>query len=272
MKIVKLLLAGTFVLSLNSCTITEKMVVNDDGSGKFSYDIDGSKLMSMAGSAFSEEGKDKKKKKGKKDKPSKNIDSTFTYKQIFEGKQDSIAQLPLEEQAKIKKMENFSVRMIMKEDEGIMNYSLFTDFKSVSELQDVMSPVESMKSLSPTGKSGGMGAASDALKSDASTKFYYDGKKFTKTLSKLAKKEETEKTEVSEESEALSEELKLKQSLEMFFQQSAFKVVYQFPKPVKKVSVENALYSEDRKTVTIEYPFKDYVETPEKASFEVEFE
>ena len=101
---------------------------------------------------------------------------------------------------------------------------------------------------------------------------WIDGKKFSKILSKLEKKEEIEKQEVSKESEELSEELKLKQSMDMFYAQSSFKVVYQFPKPVKKVSVENALYSQDRKTVTIEYPLKDYIETPEKASFEVEFE
>ena len=40
----------------------------------------------------------------------------------------------------------------------------------------------------------------------------------------------------------------------MFYDQSNFKVVYQFPKAVKKVSIDNALYSEDRKTITIEYP------------------
>jgi len=271
MKTFKLLFALALVSCLTSCSITEKMIVNDNGSGKFSYEIDGTKMMSMMGSAFKEEGKSSKRK-NKKEKPSKDIDSTFTFKELFAGKQDSIAKLSPEEQAKIKKMEKFSIHMVMNEEKGILNYNLFTDFNSIAELQDVMSPMESMKTLSPNGQAGGLGMAPNTLQDNSSTKFYYDGKKFSKTLSKLEKKEETEKREISKESEEMSEDLKLKQSLEMFYAQSSFKVVYQFPKPVKKVSVENALYSQDRKTVTIEYPLKDYMETPEKASFEVEFE
>lgn len=58
----------------------------------------------------------------------------------------------------------------------------------------------------------------------------------------------------------------------MFYMQSSFKIVYEFPKPVKKVSVANALYSEDRKTITIEYPLKDYMENPTSLNFEVEFQ
>jgi len=271
MKIIKLFFALSLLFNLCSCSITEKMIVNDNGSGKFSYEIDGTKMMSMMGNAFKEEGNQGKKKK-KTDKAKRDIDSTFTFKELFADKQDSIAKLSPEEQAKIKKMEKFSIHMLMNEEKGIMNYTLFTDFNSVAELQDVMSPMESMKSLSPSGKAGGMGMPANAMQDNSSTKFFYDGKKFAKTLSKLEKKEEIEKKEVSEESEALAEEMRLQQSLEMFYTQSNFKVVYQFPKPVKKVSAENALYSEDRKTVTIEYPLKDYVETPEKASFEVEFE
>jgi hypothetical protein len=271
MKIIKLLLGLGFILNLSSCTITEKMIVNENGSGKFTYDIDGTKMMSMMGGAFKEEGKDSKKKK-KKDRPTKDIDSTFTFKEMYAGKQDSISKLSPEEQAKIKKMERFSVRMVMNEEKGTMLYSMFTDFNSVDELEDAMSPVESMKSLSPGGKAGGMGMAPSSLEDNSSMKFFYDGKTFKKEVSQREKKAEEPKKEISEESEALSEELKLKQSLEMFYQQSSYKVVYQFPKAVKKVSVENALYSEDRKTITIEYPLKDYMDNPKSLNFDVEFQ
>jgi hypothetical protein len=65
---------------------------------------------------------------------------------------------------------------------------------------------------------------------------------------------------------------KMKESMEMIYGQSSFKVVYQFPKAVKKISMPNALYSDDRKTITIEYPLKDYMENPDKLNFEVEFQ
>ena len=274
MRYIKLLFALLLTLSVTSCTITEKMIINDNGSGKFAYDIDGTKMMSMMGSAFKGDDKEDTKKDKKETVNRKNkkvVDSTFTFKEMFASKQDSISKLSPEEQAKIKKMERFSVRTIIDEEKGIMNYSMFTDFNSISELQDVMSPVESMKSISPTGqKSGGMGMAPDALEDNSSTSFFYDGKTFKKTVAKIEKKKEvTEEVEEGSEDDVAN---KMKESLDMFYDQSNFKVVYQFPKAVKKISIENALYSEDRKTITIEYPLKDYMENPDKLNFEVTFE
>ncbi len=285
MKYFKLIISLLIVFNFSSCTITEKLVLNENGSGKFTYDIDGSKMMSMLGSTLKtleedDSKKSKKKKKKIKEKLSdensaskKAIDSTFTFKEMFASKQDSISKLSPEEQEKIKRMERFSVRTIIDEEKGIMNYSMFTDFASVAELQDVMSPVESMKSISPAGQAGGLGMVPNGLEDSSSMKFSYDGKKFNKTVSKKEKKkEEVFETEISEESEQLSEELRLKESMELFYSQSNFKVIYEFPKPVKKVSIENALYSEDRKTITIEYSLKDYMENPDKLNLDVEFE
>lgn len=274
MKKIKLITTLVFILSLVSCSITEKMIINEDGTGKFSYEIDGSKMMSMMGSAMKDESSSTKKKKNKKDSVNKKvIDSTFTFKEMFADKQDSIAKLPLAEQEKIKKMEKFSMHMVMDEENGIMNYTMFTDFESVKELQDVMSPVETMKNVSPAGKqAGGMGMASDELQDNSSTSFFYDGKKFKKIVSLKEKVKE----ENPEEDEELSDEdeiaASMKESLDMFYTQSNFRVVYEFPKAVKKVSIANALYSEDRKTITIEYPLKDYMENPASLNFEVEFQ
>jgi hypothetical protein len=283
MKITKILLAIVLLFNIVSCNITEKIIINENGSGKFAYEIDGSKMMSMMGNAFKDLGEDekdsKKKKKKKKQeeevvKASKTIDSTFTFKELFASKQDSIAKLSPEEQAKIKKMERFSVRTILNEQEGKMIYSMFTDFATISELQDVMSPLESMKTLSPTGQqAGGMGLAPDALSDNSSTQYFYDGKTFKKTVSKLdKKKEEPKPDEEVDAATAEAEALRLKESMQMFVEQSDYKVIYQFPKAVQSVSAQNALYSEDRKTVTIEYTLKEYMENPEKLDLEVKFQ
>lgn len=270
MKNIKLLFSLLVIFSLTSCTITEKLIINDNGTGKFAYDIDGSKMVSIMGSAFKSDTKEDNTKETVKRKNKKVVDSTFTFKEMFASKKDSISKLSPEEQDKIKKMERFSVRTIVDEEKGIMNYSMFTDFNSISELQDVMSPLQSMKSLSPTGqKSGGLGMAPEAIQDNSSVKYFYDGKTFKKTVSKIEKKKEEPK---EDEASAESEALRLKESMEMFYDQSNFKVVYQFPKAVKKVSIDNALYSEDRKTITIEYPLKDYMENPSKLNFEVEFQ
>jgi len=269
MKQFKLLALLAFVFLLTSCSITEKMIINEDGSGKFSYEIDGSKMMSMMGSAFKEETTTKEKKKGKKESNVKKaMDSTFTFKELFADKQDSIAKLPLAEQEKIKKMEKFSMHMLIDQEKGLMKYNMFTDFSSIKELEDVMSPVETMKNISPAGQqAGGMGMAPNALEDKSSTSYFYDGKTFKKIVSeKITKEDEEEDEETSEENARVEE------SMEMFYAQSSFKVVYEFPKPVKKVSIEGALYSEDRKTITIEYSLKDYIENPASLNFEIDFQ
>lgn len=266
MRYIKLLSALLLVFTVSSCTITEKMILNEKGSGKFSYDIDGSQMMSMLGGAMKSES-NKENKEGSARKKRKDIDSTFTFKQLFDSKKDSIAKLSSEEQEKIKKMERFSVHMVVNEEKGIMNYSMFTDFNSISELENVMSPVESMKSLAPGGKDKMKAVDSGLPENDSAMKFFYDGKTFKKIVAKKDSKKEVSSNAIKQDSDAD----KIKQSLEMIYGESNFKVVYQFPKAVKSVSVPKALFSEDRKTVTIEYPLKEYMETPDRLNFEVVF-
>lgn len=272
MKTSTLLFFGFVFLFFTSCSITERMVIDENGRGKFSYEIDGSKMMSLVGNSVSSKEKKSKKKKKKETPSSKDIDSTFSFKELYASKKDSIAQLPLVEQEKIKKMEKFSVHMVINEEKGIMNYTMFTDFDSVKELQDVMSPVNSMKSLSPSGKEGGLGVASVGLEDNSSTKFFYDGRKFRKEVARLEKKVAEVEEGVSEESKELSEDMKLEESLDMFYEQSTFKVVYEFSKAIKNVSIKTALFSADRKSITIEYPLKEYMTNPEGLNFEIEFE
>lgn len=270
MKLIKLLFALFLLFTISSCSITEKMIVNENGTGKFSYEIDGSKLMSMMGNSLKGiVSQDSLQDSNKETATKKVIDSTFTFKEIFASKKDSITKLSPEEQAKIKKMERFSVRTIIDEEKEIMSYSMFTDFNSVSELQEVLSPMESMKSLSST--SGGLGMTPGSLQDNASTSFFYDGKTFKKTVSKLEKNKEeiNEEVTVDEDDDYAK---KAKQSLDMISSQSSYKIVYQFPKAVKNISFENALFSQDRKTITIEYSINDYMENPEKLNFEVVFE
>ena len=96
-----------------------------------------------------------------------------------------------------------------------------------------------------------------------------NGKIFKKKL--IADK----KMEFKEKENLEGDELgnQINESMEMMFAQSNFKVKYTFPKSVKKVKSDyNVMYSEDRKTIIIEVPFKDYMENVEKSNLEVEFE
>lgn len=250
MKLYKLLSFCFVLATFTSCTLTENIYVNDNGTGKFSVDMDGSSLMAMAGEQLGDQmGPDAKK----------NVDSTFTFKQLFEDKKDSISKLSPEAQKELKKLENFVVNTKMNAEKKEFLMTLSTDFKNVNELQDAVQALSALQKLegganssSPFG--GGLGDNSSKLS------YTYDGKKFTRKAvidkQKLAAKAKDSAADMSK----------------MIFTSSNYIIKYHFPKRIKKVSNPNALFSEDRKSITIQYPFTDYMENPEKLNFDVEFE
>jgi hypothetical protein len=249
MKIYKLLSFSFLLATFTSCTFTENITINDNGTGKFSVDMDGSALMAMAGDQIgSQMGADAKK----------NIDSTFTFKQLFEEKKDSIAKLSPESQKELKKLENFVVNTKMSAEKNEFLMSLSTDFKNVNEMQDILQTLSTFQKLEQ-----GSGAATpfgNGFGNNSKLNYTYDGKKFSRKAvidqQKLAEKAKDTAADMSK----------------MMFASSNYIVKYHFPKKIKKVSNPNALFSEDRKTITIQYPFTDYMENPDKLNFEVEFE
>lgn len=248
MKLLKLLSFSFLLAFLTSCTFTESIYINDNGTGKFSVDMDGSALMEMAGDQIGNQmGADAKK----------DIDSSFTFKQLFEEKKDSIAKLSPEVQKELKKLESFAVHTKMSSEKKQFLMTLSTDFKNVNELQDILQTANVLQKLE-----GGAGASplGNGIGNNNSVLTYtYDAKKFTRKAIIDPKKV----AEMVKDSAGMSK---------MMFASSTYVVSYHFPKKIKKVSNPNALFSDDRKSITIQYPFTDYMENPDKLNFEVEFE
>lgn len=260
MKKSSVLFLVVLAFSLTSCVVTENVTFNADQSGKINYKFDMTKLMVMMGDKMG--GSDAVT--GKK---SKDVDSTFTMASLYASKKDSIAKLPKAEQDKFKKMEKFTCHMVMKEKVGIFIYEMSSDFKNATELQQMESPVNTLSELSPNGKK----APSDvAPKNDGITQYSFDGKKFRKNVV-VKSKTELKKEESKEKAATDSVANPMAQSMEMMFGESTYEMSVTFPKKIKNVSVANAKISEDKKTVTISYPMKDYMES-NKLDFEVDLE
>jgi len=250
MKLYKLLSFCFLLATLTSCTFTENMYVNDNGTGKFSVDMDGSSLMAMAGDQMGNQlGADAKK----------NMDTTFTFKQIFAEKKDSIAKLSPEVQKELKKLENFVVNTKMNGEKKEFLMTLSTDFKSVNELQDILQTAGALQKLEG-GASASTPFGNGLGNNNSKLSYTYDGKKFTR-------KAIIDKQKVAEKAKDSTADMS-----KMIFASSNYIIKYHFPKKIKKVSNPNALFSDDRKTITIQYPFTDYMENPDKLNFEVEFE
>ena len=244
MKIRNYLIMFVSAIAFTSCQITENIYLQEDGSGQIVYDIDASELMALAGDQLGEMGK-------------KNIDSTMTFKQLFEEKKDSIAKMPLEEQQRLKKFEDVSMHMQMNAAQKVFKISLLNNFKKAAELQDMMQAMKVMKSLdnkaaqadNPLGSMMDSGANTDL-------KYSFDGKTFRRSL----KITDPKLNEKSKDSTGM---------VKMTFSGSKYILKYHFPKKVKSVSNPNALFSDDRRTITIPYSLVDYMEQPETMSFEV---
>ncbi|MEO8237157.1 MAG: hypothetical protein ABI576_03545 [Flavobacterium sp.] len=250
MKLYKILGFSFLLAALTSCTFTENIYVSDNGTGKFSVDMDGSSLMAMAGDQIgSQLGGE-----GKKD-----IDSTFTFRQILEEKKDSIAKLSPETQKELKKLENVVVHTKLNTEKKEFLMTLSNDFKNVNELQDILQTLNTFQKLEK-----GAGVATpfggDFINNNSKLSYSYDTKKFTRKVvadqQKMAEKAKDTAADMSK----------------MMFASSNYILKYHFPKKIKKVSNPSALFSEDRKTITIQYPFTDYMENPDKFNLEVEFE
>ena len=255
-------------------------MIEEDGSGKFSYDIDASPIMEIAGSVFSEDKKSNKKKNKKKSSSTekKAIDSVFTFKEIFAEKKDSIARLSPEEQERIRKLENFSVRILMNEEAKQMSYSLFSDFKTIEQLKDMTSPITTLKSSGFVPANTTTSMSPKEAQENSVTSYSYDGKLFKRIVSELEKQEivvqneDLEKELSEEEIEAQKLAEGMTKAMEELLGKSSYKVVYTFGKPIKKISIPNAVLSEDKKSVTIDYLFEDYMKKPKTLDVEIEFE
>ncbi|MBR9913846.1 MAG: hypothetical protein GYB32_03305 [Algicola sp.] len=249
-------LVCAFALVFTSCEFSENIYINEDGSGKMEFSVDASELMSMAGDMGDGEGASTGMDKA--------VDSTIVFKELFAEKRDSISKLPLEEQQKLKALEKFKMHMVMDPETNKMVFELNSEFKNATELQEMFSAMNSFSNMNGKGGSPAGGASSSPFSSmgeDGTTdvQYTFDGTVFKRS----AKIIDEERHQIAMDSLGQSE---------MIFASSKYKVNYHFPRPVKSVSKEGALFSEDRKTVTLEVGFLSVLKDPELLDFEVVLE
>ncbi len=249
MKRIFLLISICSTLVFTSCNFTEELHVKEDGTGKISIGFDGSELMQMAGDKMPE-GEEKK------------IDSIISFKQLFKEKKDSIAKLPLKEQEKLKKLEKFTMHMKVDAEAKEMNFSMFSDFKNVNELGDVLGSFQEA-SAGAMGKGGAQKQPPSMIGNADGTEVSYS---FNNNI-------------FSRNTKIVDQELynKAKDSLNLdqaksFLEGSTYTLKYHFPRKIKKISAEEALFSQDGKSFTLEVNFLTILEDPTVLNLEVELE
>ena len=114
-------LSFAFLVLATSCNFTKNITISEDGTDNVTMDMDASKIMAMAGKELAKEG-------------GAGMDTTIYIKDMLAAKKDSIAKLPKEEQERLKKPENFKMKMLMDPDAQQFKVSLFKNFKKVVNL------------------------------------------------------------------------------------------------------------------------------------------
>lgn len=230
--------------------MTERMSINENGEGKITFQVDASSMIQMIGDL---NGDDKSKKK---------VDTIIKFKDILEQKKDSIKKLPTDKQLALKKLENFKMRTLVDYEEMAMQFEMFTEFKSVDDLGNLLNSFQDGYKLSSKNSSkisGNNKALSKQQDPVTKVNYYYKNNRFQRFTEIL-------------DAEKLKQQTDSLGNAKLMFSSSKYKLEYTFSKPVKSVSVDGVYYSEDRKTITIEKGLIDYLTNPKILDFSLELE
>lgn len=244
----KLKLLSLFILTFTfvSCQFTETMVMNEDGSGSMRVEVNLNEMMAFGGGAMA-------------DSAIVKMDTIVSMKQFLEEKKDSISKLSVTEQQKLKKLENFNVHIKMDTETSEMVYDISTNFKNISEANDILNGLEQASNLMPNPD-----ANTEIKKEGDSPELIGVNYSFKKGVFKrdaYIKDEKMHHQQVDSMKQA-----------EAFMGGSNYTLNYTFPKKIKKTSNPEATFSEDKKTVKIEAPFIEYFKNPNLLDLEVELE
>ncbi len=238
-----LVLAFTLV----SCQFTETMIIDEKGHGTMSLSIDLSEMMNMMGDMSN-------------DTTMVKTDTIIEFKSILEEQKDSIAQLPKKEQERLKAMENYKIHVELDPDKKMSVIEVFTDFKNVSEANDLMAGLNHSGEMI-SGMANGTSSSDDSSTDNDAVGVEYSFKKGVFKRDAFIKDEA-----------AHQQQLDSLKETESFMGGIIYKLKYTFPKRVKNASAEDATLSLDGKTLELERSFLEYMKDPDVLDLEVELE
>lgn len=242
-KFIFLLLVATTAIS---CQFTETMVMQPDGSGTMSVEINLNEMMAFGGSSLQDS------------LPTK-LDTIVYMKKFLEEKKDSIAQLSAEEQRKLKKLEPFSFHLKMDSEASEMIYEVSTSFKDVNQANDIMNGMQQIGNVMPDpDKNTEVKTEKDAPEI-IGVNYSFSQNTFVRDA--YIKDEKAHQREVDS----------MKQT-EAFLGGSNYTLKYTFPRKIKSSSNPDATFSLDGKTLVIKKPFIDYFKNPDLLDLEVVLE
>lgn len=229
------------VILFSSCSIYEEIYFNEDMTVKYEMKFDASEWMStLSASSLSGYGN------------SLPNDSVISLAEIMSEHKDTIQTLSLEEQQILNDLKPLNLRINNDTIANTFFISLYGNFANAESLNRTFKTLSEHKDKA----AGTSPSARSVDQLDNASRYFWDGK--------------TMKREIDPDMlNKLKENTKQDKGLMDMFMGGKMIVKYHFPKRVINVSNPNALYSQDGKTVVIEYPATDFVNSAEKINVEI---
>lgn len=170
----KILVALVVGFTLISCSISEQIIFNENGSGKLNYTIDMSKMIALS----KDLDKSDRMAKELNEKTGKDMDSVISFKDIAAFSSLKGTELSKEQLNSYEQMKNYTMRIVVNKAKNEMKYILSTDFTSIAEVGNIGSALTAVKDYS--GKNSALDAAAPVGNSEV--KYMFDGKSFSRNV------------------------------------------------------------------------------------------
>ncbi len=264
MRLKNILLVFLAFISLTMFTgcidIVEEIFLKKDGSGKYTMRMDMSGMLdmiAMMGAMEQGEGEE-----GEEENPmaamgamGEEMDTTVYLRDAAPEMKKQFADNP-------GFLDKVNIRTLMSKEDGKFYMDFNLGFKNMDDIEYFYNNFDKvMASMGDdeegAGGMGGMlggmgGGSSDLLGSGTQRPYDYNRKKCTLV------RHNTQEEDAASMEEDMNEEDK--QMMEMMFGNATYRTIYHLPGKVKNMSNSEATLSSDRKTVTIEGNFMDYID------------
>ena len=230
-----------FVLTLQSCQVTETIHLNPDGSGSITVEElrDEQSYQLLAGENYSKE--------------EKYEDTTYVFKDYVKKYDETFAKLTPFEKSVYEKYFPVEVKIKKSTYEKEFRTQLSQQFKNLSEVADLYKTEDYADNIQNN-------YALSAEKHYYSVLFLFDGNCFKRIVAI------TNLEELKKQQEELA---KIKKRVETFPLKQSFELRYYFPKLIQSVSNPAAIISADRKSLVLTFPLIEAVANPESTNLEV---
>ncbi|WP_299623978.1 hypothetical protein [uncultured Tenacibaculum sp.] len=239
------------------CAVEWETKFNKDGGGKYSMIIDMSAMIEMTSGMSS----------NKKKKENELKDTVIDFSKILETKKDSIAKLPIEEQKKLKELEDLKISIEADTATKKAVIRIDYDFDSLEDLKSVGEKIK-MADLDEFVK---LGNKKDR-KSDQKVTEDEKDEKFPAITDMLNIEYTSSRFSTRMTEESVKEVKKNSGEDNPFASMIKFKMRYIFPYKIKSVSNEDVRILSSFKGIEFDASVSDLSKNPEYLNVDVEFE